>query len=402
MQGSLKKIVIGIVAFFIPFIIILLVMTSVFKIDMDSQSCDVDTNYSAVSGNTVSADMKKNEKRSWEILEPRIGKIRAAAMIGNFIRESSINPTQHEINPGSIGDSVAGYGVIQFTPPTAMENWCKSKGLNPHSLEGQLSYILYDMEHGGWMTIYSEHRVSLDKFKKEDDIVAATHDFFWMYARGAPKYAAFDVREAGAKNVLATYGGSDKTTSDASADKAVASANGSDSLSDKSGDCADGGSDSVITTKGGKMPFWKDIEQPAYKWVGKLQYSYAGHNGNLDNAADRMNGEDCSGYVRWVLAKAGIAAPSVSQQQATWTKKINAKEAKAGDLIFFHITVDEQGGWNHVGLYVGDGKMIQMGLSGLTVGPVWKVGQYDVGDEFYGRVPNSAIPKKYLEAKDEK
>lgn len=60
-------------------------------------------------------------------------------------------------------------------------------------------------------------------------------------------------------------------------------------------------------------------------------------------------GWDCSGYVQWVFAQAGIKLPRVSQ----WVgqEKISFKDALPGDLV-----VQNHG--THVGIYLGNGKMI--------------------------------------------
>ncbi|MFD1213972.1 C40 family peptidase [Arthrobacter sp. GCM10027362] len=58
-------------------------------------------------------------------------------------------------------------------------------------------------------------------------------------------------------------------------------------------------------------------------------------------------GWDCSGFVRWVHAKAGIELPRVRQ----WTVMKRTSEPKPGDLVV-------QNGGSHVGIYTGRGRMI--------------------------------------------
>lgn len=61
-----------------------------------------------------------------------------------------------------------------------------------------------------------------------------------------------------------------------------------------------------------------------------------------------VEGWDCSGYVQWVFAQAGIKLPRVSQ----WVNqtKIDPKDAQPGDLV-----VQDNG--THVGIYIGNGMM---------------------------------------------
>jgi peptidoglycan DL-endopeptidase CwlO len=64
------------------------------------------------------------------------------------------------------------------------------------------------------------------------------------------------------------------------------------------------------------------------------------------------SGFDCSGLVQYVYKKFGVSLPRVSQDQAHAGKAISAAEAKPGDLVFFHNPA------THVGIYLGDGKML--------------------------------------------
>lgn len=65
-----------------------------------------------------------------------------AGMLGNMVAESGLKPDQWEIGGGG------GYGLVQWTPATAMQNWCNSNGYNYASLAGQCAYIQYQMTHG--------------------------------------------------------------------------------------------------------------------------------------------------------------------------------------------------------------------------------------------------------------
>ena len=46
---------------------------------------------------------------------------------------------------------------------------------------------------------------------------------------------------------------------------------------------------------------------------------------------------DCSGLVQWCYGKAGITLPRTAQEQYNVTQHIPLSEAKAGDLVFFHL-----------------------------------------------------------------
>ncbi|MEU7854619.1 C40 family peptidase [Nonomuraea sp. NPDC049141] len=70
---------------------------------------------------------------------------------------------------------------------------------------------------------------------------------------------------------------------------------------------------------------------------------------------------DCSGLVQYAWKKAGVKIPRVTNSQfARIKKKVSWKNLKPGDLLFFH-------GLGHVGMFVGNGKMIHSPRTGQTV-----------------------------------
>ena len=70
---------------------------------------------------------------------------------------------------------------------------------------------------------------------------------------------------------------------------------------------------------------------------------------------------DCSGLVQWAYGKAGISLPRVAADQATAGVAVTAADAQAGDLVFFGSPV------HHVGIYLGEGKMIDAPHTGADV-----------------------------------
>lgn len=72
---------------------------------------------------------------------------------------------------------------------------------------------------------------------------------------------------------------------------------------------------------------------------------------------------DCGGFVQFVFDKAlGMELQRTSRQQYRQVKKIKRKNAQPGDLVFFF-----EGGAHHVGIYVGNGKMIDAPRRGEKV-----------------------------------
>jgi hypothetical protein len=68
-------------------------------------------------------------------------------------------------------------------------------------------------------------------------------------------------------------------------------------------------------------------------------------------------GWDCSGFVQYVFKRQGINLPRTSQEQYLVGTAVQYRDAQPGDLLFFHYR-GGQAGANHVGIFIGNGKMI--------------------------------------------
>lgn len=67
---------------------------------------------------------------------------------------------------------------------------------------------------------------------------------------------------------------------------------------------------------------------------------------------------DCSGFVCYVCKKNGVTLPRTSTMQARVGKKVERRELRPGDLIFFDTSKEKKGAINHVGIYLGNNKFI--------------------------------------------
>ena len=77
------------------------------------------------------------------------------------------------------------------------------------------------------------------------------------------------------------------------------------------------------------------------------------------------SGFDCSGYVRYVFANAGIYLPRTADVQYNCGYAVSTSELAPGDLVFFETYCP---GPSHVGIYVGDGNFVHASSSrGVTV-----------------------------------
>lgn len=99
------------------------------------------------------------------------------------------------------------------------------------------------------------------------------------------------------------------------------------------------------------------------------------------------SGFDCSGFVSYVVNNCGAGFNFGRLTAESWRRQctiISASQAKPGDLIFFQGTYNTSGA-SHVGIYLGDGRMIHCGnpvkISSINTA-YWQQHFY-----CYGRIP---------------
>lgn len=83
-----------------------------------------------------------------------------------------------------------------------------------------------------------------------------------------------------------------------------------------------------------------------------------------------MSGFDCSGLTKWVYDSVGYSLPHGADSQGknyvrnVEFSKNDYSNVKIGDLVFFSRTA---GRYSHVGIYIGNGKMIHAPQPGRSV-----------------------------------
>lgn len=93
---------------------------------------------------------------------------------------------------------------------------------------------------------------------------------------------------------------------------------------------------------------------------------------------------DCSGLTQYSWAQAGVAIPRVAADQDGWTVPVPLSQLLPGDLVFYGTT-----DIHHVGMYIGDGLMINAPHTGdvVRVSPIW---WSDLAG--FGRVHAAGVP----------
>ncbi len=124
------------------------------------------------------------------------------------------------------------------------------------------------------------------------------------------------------------------------------------------------------------------LKKIPYKWGGSLQ---------------KGKGSDCSGFVQFIYGKEDISLPRVCAQQikmgSVAATSMDFSKLEAGDLLFFR---SKKRPIDHVGIYLGDGKMIHNAKAshGVTVSdlnrPYYRQ-NFVVAKRVYPPAENSAV-----------
>lgn len=126
-------------------------------------------------------------------------------------------------------------------------------------------------------------------------------------------------------------------------------------------------------------PSFARLMEEAQKYIG---YPYVWGGSSPDTSFD------CAGFVCWVYSASGVSHLSGLGATGLHTacREVSASEVRPGDLVFFEGTMGESvAGITHVGIYVGNNRMLHCGSP---------IGFADLTDSYwqqhfhsYGRVP---------------
>jgi cell wall-associated NlpC family hydrolase len=108
----------------------------------------------------------------------------------------------------------------------------------------------------------------------------------------------------------------------------------------------------------------------ALKWIG-TPYSWGGGNesGPTRGIAQGAGtvGFDCSGLVTYAWARAGVRLIHYATSQYNAGPHPSRSELRPGDLVFFAHDPADPGTIHHVGIYIGNGQMVEAPFTGARV-----------------------------------
>lgn len=110
--------------------------------------------------------------------------------------------------------------------------------------------------------------------------------------------------------------------------------------------------------------------EAAMKWLG-TPYAWGGGDvtgptRGIQQGANTV-GFDCSGLVTYAWARAGVRLPHYAPAQWAAGPHPSRDELQPGDLVFFAHDPSNPATIHHVGIYIGDGKMVEAPFTGARV-----------------------------------
>lgn len=111
---------------------------------------------------------------------------------------------------------------------------------------------------------------------------------------------------------------------------------------------------------------WGDPARAPRSGVVRIALKYLGRPYRW--AAAGPNAFDCSGYTMFVYAQVGVSLPHSSRAQINSGPRVSRANLRPGDLVFFGSPI------HHVGIYIGNGKMVHSPHSGdvVSIDPVFR------------------------------
>jgi cell wall-associated NlpC family hydrolase len=190
-------------------------------------------------------------------------------------------------------------------------------------------------------------------------------------AAAAPAARAQAARDAAARAAASATSGSSAGSGSSGSGSGSGSSGSGSSGSSTSGatqvDVVTPGSGTSVSTaaqRAAAIAFAESQVGIWYRWAG------AGEVGPTQTASGIQNvpGYDCSGLTMKAYAAAGISLAHFTGDQWNEGMHVSQSQLVPGDLLFFATNIDDPSTIHHVGIYIGNGQMIDAPETGEQVG----------------------------------
>ncbi|QIQ03096.1 C40 family peptidase [Streptomyces liangshanensis] len=124
---------------------------------------------------------------------------------------------------------------------------------------------------------------------------------------------------------------------------------------------ADGAARTAAVTRAARTATRPATQAPSSRAAAAVAFAYAAIGKPYVWGATGPGSFDCSGLTQAAWRAAGVALPRTTYTQINAGRRVSRAQLAPGDLVFFY------SGISHVGIYIGDGKMIHAPRTGSTV-----------------------------------
>jgi peptidoglycan DL-endopeptidase CwlO len=187
----------------------------------------------------------------------------------------------------------------------------------------------------------------------------------------AAREAAARAAASDSSSSSSTGGGSGSSDGDSGGSSSTGgggSGGSASSSSSSSGSTSSGSSGGSTSTSGAGSTHWSppsssggSSSAPSSAAARAVAYARAQLGKPYVWGAEGPNSFDCSGLTMTAWRSAGVSIPRVAQEQYNIGGHVSQSELEPGDLVFFGSPI------HHVGLYVGNGTMIEAPYTGQVV-----------------------------------
>ncbi|WP_195926937.1 phage tail tip lysozyme [Sarcina ventriculi] len=270
-------------------------------------------------------------------------------MLGNFVIESYLNPTQWEIGMPEWGPET-GYGLAQWTPATNLTDWCEEEGLPYDELTSQCACIEYEMTHAQQFFPSASYSMDASEYINSTDS-PYTLGLVWLANYERPRNPYQPIRGQLAEQ---WYELLDNTSSSTSSSNTPSSSSNTPSSSSntpsssttpeitytvESGDTLTGIAEEYGVTIA-ELQAWNNISNPNNIYVGEVLKIYT--NGSDDSG----DGGSISYTVQSGDTLSGIAEEygvTVAELQA-WNNISNPNDIYAGEILKIYTNGSDDSG----------------------------------------------------------
>ena len=264
-------------------------------------------------------------------------------MLGNFVIESYLNPTQWEIGMPEWGPET-GYGLAQWTPATNLTDWCEEEGLPYDELTSQCACIEYEMTHAQQFFPSASYSMDASEYINSTDS-PYTLGLVWLANYERPRNPYQPIRGQLAEQ---WYELLDNTSSSTSSSNTPSSSTTPEiTYTVESGDTLTGIAEEYGVTIA-ELQAWNNISNPNNIYVGEVLKIYTNGSGDSGNGGSISYTVQSGDTLSGIALKFGVTIQELQQ----WNDIVNINDIYVGQILIIYTNGNTSAGGTGVVVYV--------------------------------------------------